>query len=95
MSIDAVREGSPGVVGVQPVEATDIGSGIGNTLGLGVEDNTGDEATTTIGLDILPRESGLGGSCSSRKQQLDGRNCLHDDQRYRYVPINDVLGFLG
>ena len=52
---DRIRQGRPTVIGVQPVEAADICSGVRDTLLCGIEHNAGRETASSADMYILER----------------------------------------
>ena len=81
---EAIRDRCPRVVGVQPVQATNVGAEVGNVLGCRMKDDTGAKATSASDPDILPRESGAdrGGGY---QEQLEGREAPHGDEKQTAV----------
>ncbi|TKW53297.1 hypothetical protein CTA1_2369 [Colletotrichum tanaceti] len=65
-----VGHGGPRIVGVEAVEAADVGAGVGDARLGRVEGDARDEAASSSGVDVLPRACGPDG-CRGRQEQAD------------------------
>ena len=79
--IHEVEERSPSIIRVKPVRASDISTGVGKALLRRVENDVGDEASTTSNLHVLPSVSLRGDG--SRSKQRRARRHSEDGKHLR------------